>query len=248
MVDRASAVLIRHHVLSARGVAFGAVALALGVYYAVSDTLWDASKWWDLAFLAALLIPAVFALVLLGLPLRRARGLLAVGLACALLAVVLEAADLGAAANFAKLAAATGIGFWFLEWFERPSWVVLVACLVPVVDAISVWRGPTRHVVEERREVFTALSFAFPVPGEQASANLGVPDLLFFALFLAAAARFGLRVSWTWAAMTASFGLTLTLATVTDAFGLPALPLLCLAFLGVNADLLWRDLPRRRPG
>ncbi len=71
---------------------------------------------------------------------------------------------------------------------------MLVALVIPWVDAYSVWRGPTKQIVEHHEHVFTVLSFAFPVPGEHAAANLGVPDLLFFALFLAAAARFGLRV------------------------------------------------------
>ena len=43
-------------------------------------------------------------------------------------------------------------------------------------------------------------------PGENATAQLGLPDVLFFALFLGAADRFGLRVRPTWIAMHASFG------------------------------------------
>jgi hypothetical protein len=121
---------------------------------------------------------------------------------------------------------------------------VIVAAVIPVVDAISVWRGPTRHIVEERPEVFGALSFTFPVPGTGAF-QLGLPDLLFFAIFLAAAQRWHLRVLVTWVLLVASFGVTMALAIYTDPFGiggLPALPLLCLAFLGGNADLIWRRL------
>jgi len=128
------------------------------------------------------------------------------------------------------------------------SVVVIVACVIPVVDAISVWRGPTRHIVEERPEVFGALSFAFPVPGEGAF-QLGLPDLLFFAIFLGAAARWGLRVLATWACLVASFGATMALAIYVDPFGiggLPALPLLCVAFLAPNADLIWRRLRTER--
>ena len=78
--------------------------------------------------------------------------------------------------------------------FERCRGSSLVASIIPWVDAYSVWRGPTKTIVEHHEHVFSVLSFAFPVPGEHAAANLGVPDLLFFALFLGAAARFGLRV------------------------------------------------------
>jgi hypothetical protein len=74
---------------------------------------------------------------------------------------------------------------------------------------------------------------------------------LFFALFLAAAARFYLRPGWTWLAMVASFGATIALAVsgalerIFNLGGLPALPLLSIAFLIVNADLLWRQLRPR---
>ena len=70
-------------------------------------------------------------------------------------------------------------------------------------------------------------------------------SLLLAALFLAAAGRFGLRPGWTWLAMTASFGLTIVLTVAFDVIGLPALPLLSLAFLAVNADLLWQAVRRR---
>ena len=230
-----------------RTTAFLALTVALGVYYGIADELDPISTWWTIALLAFAVIPAVFALVYLALPLRLARGLLAVVAACGIAAFVLELVDLGAPANFAKLAAMTFFGFWFLIWFERVSWLVLVALLVPLVDIFSVFRGPTKEIIENREEVFTALSFAFPVPGGGA-ARLGLPDLLFFALFLAAASRFELRVGWTWLAMTLSFGATMALATAYDVYGLPALPLLCLGFLAPNADLLWRRVREDRQG
>jgi len=222
--------------------AFLALAVALGVYYAVARSLPNFTLWWEVAILSLLLIPAVFGLVYLVLPLWRARGLLAVGLAIAVLAAALQAADLDVLANFAKLAAVTLLAFWFLGYFETAAWVVLVAVIVPWVDAFSVWRGPTKHIITHQRELFTTFSFAFPVPGERNTAQLGLPDLLFFALFLAATVRFDLRTRLTWAAMVCSFGATLALAVAFDINGLPALPLLCLGFLAPNADLIWKRL------
>jgi hypothetical protein len=221
-----------------------AAAALLGVYYAISQRLWDASVWWDVAWLALVLIPAVFALVGLALPLWDARGLAPVGLACAVLAFVSDRAGLDVLANFSKLAAVTLLAWWFLTFFEDVSWVVLVALIIPWVDAYSVWRGPTKHIVEDQPDVFSALSIAFPVPGG-GSANLGLPDVLFYALFLAAAVRWRLRVALTWLCLTLSFGATVALAIWRDVGGLPALPLLSLGFLAPNADLLWRRLRRR---
>jgi hypothetical protein len=77
--------------------------------------------------------------------------------------------------------------------------------------------------------------------------NVGPPDIVFFALFLAAADRFRLRVAATWAAMTGCLAITLALVWWwDDVAGLPALPAVCLGFLAPNADLLWRDVLRLR--
>src|SRR5439155_8426288 len=50
-------------VLGVRAAAFGALAALLGLYYAFSETLWNASDWWDVTWLAFVLMPAFFALV-----------------------------------------------------------------------------------------------------------------------------------------------------------------------------------------
>lgn len=336
-------------VLGERRAAAAALLTVLLVYYVVFRSLPNLPTGWDVAFVGAVLIPAVFGLVWLALPLRRSRGLFVIGVAFAALAVVTSAAGLEVVANFAKLAAATAVAFWFLTYFESALWVAFVALMIPFVDAYSVWRGPTRHIISDRPEVFSALAFAFPLPGERqafvswrtplagepdgydvlrepggmrndelltdangdgevgwleaeleagrdytytvvaldgprtaraevvaraddvndgpepgeptgdrlaptsvevdsadSSAKLGIPDLLFFALFLAATDRFGLRRRTTWLLMTASFGTTLALTYVLYVDGLPALPLLALAFLLANADLLWRRLRTRR--
>ena len=150
-------------------------------------------------------------------------------------------------ANFARLGATTLLGWWFLEFFEEVSWVVLVALIIPWVDAYSVWRGPTKQIVTHHEHVFSVLSFAFPVPGEHSAAQLGVPDLLFFALFLAAAQRFRLRVIWTWLGLVVFLGLTIASTVWFDLSGLPALPAIALGFLLPNADLLWRATRAQRP-
>ena len=228
--------------LTRRASAFLALLAALVAYDEVSTHLWREGVWWDVAWIALVLMPATFALVLLALPLRRARGILLVGIAFAVLAAVLTVANLDVGANFARLAAATLLAWWFLGFFETLGWVVLIACIIPWVDAYSVWRGPTKTITTRHPHVFEVLSFAFPVPGRHEAANLGVPDLVFFALFLAAAARFRLRVLPTWLALVAALGGTIACAVWFDLAGLPALPGISLGFLVPNADLVWRRL------
>jgi len=222
-----------------RAAALLAIGTALGVYDAVAHRLPDVPLGAEIAILGGLIIPLTFALPWLALPAWRSRYVLPVALALAGLAVVLEVFDLDIAANYVKLAAVTGLGWFFLRFFEEVSWVVLVALLIIPVDAYSVARGPTRTILEEKPQVFDQLSIAFPVPGEPFSAQLGLPDVLFFALFLGAALRFGLRVGATWVVCTLSFGATLAIAAFTDVDGLPALPLLAGGFVAANADLLW---------
>jgi hypothetical protein len=232
---------------SRRLFAAAVVLAALSGYYVAAEHLPGVPLWTDAVLASALIIPAVFAVTYLALPVRTWRGLLPVAGALVALAVAWDLAGWEIPSNFAKFAALTAFGLWFLGFFERLSWVVLVAAIIPLVDSLSVWRGPTNEIVTERPEVFDVLSVAFPAP-EAGSFNLGLPDVLFFAVFLAAADRWHLRVRLTWLAMTASFGATLAIALAWDPFdlgGLPALPLLSIAFLAANADLLWRELQRR---
>jgi hypothetical protein len=223
--------------------AFVALAAALAVYFTVHERLPEVSKWWDVAILVTLVLPAVFLTVLLLLPLRKMPWRWIAALVSIALAVAFSIPQWQGPASFAKLAAAMFVGWLFLDFFEEASWVVIVALVIPWVDGYSVWKGPTHTIVKHHVSAFNYLSFGFPVPGEDNTANLGIPDLLFFALFLAAAAQYGLRTRLTWLLMTASFGATIVLVTAWSRVpGLPALPLLSFAFLVANGDLLWRKL------
>ena len=236
----ASALLSRPRALALAGLTF-----ALAAYTAWAGHLWDGGLTADVAFLTAVLFPATFLVVWLVLPLQRAPRLALAGPALVLAAVLLRVAHLDVLFNLAKLFALIALGFWFLSYFETVAWAVLIAAVIPWIDAVSVWRGPTDYVVSEQPGVFEDVSIAFRVPGEESSANLGPPDILFFSLFLAAAERFELRTGWTWVAMTALLGGTLILTATTDVAGLPALPAVCIGFLIPNADRIWRALRRR---
>ena len=226
-----------------------ALVLALTAYDAWAEHLPNVSTSWDVVFIGLVLIPATFVLLLLALPFREeltSRRLLVLVVVLAAITILLELAGADPIANQTKFVAVALLGWWFLQFFESVGLVLLVAILITPVDIFSVARGPTKHIVEQQPQVFDALSIAFPVLGESSSAQLGLPDVLFFSLFLAATARFALRTLSTWVAMALSFGTTLALAVWTDVTGLPALPLLSAGFVLVNADLIWKALRDRR--
>ena len=159
MVGGATALLGRR-----RAAAGAAVLAALLAYYVWQDALPRLGLWGDIAVIAVVLIPAVFALVWFVLPLRQAAGLIAAAAIAVALALVLNFAHAPIPANFVKLAATTAVAFWFLGWFESVTWVALVALIIPWVDAYSVWRGPTHHIVKHQQHLFSALSFALYLP------------------------------------------------------------------------------------
>ena len=226
-----------------RAPALLALGAALIAWYEVVPHLGRTSQWPSIVLIAVLLMPALFGMTWLALPLWSSRRLLVASAVLIVVTVGLSELGQDISSNFAKFAMMTVVGWWFLTYFEALWWVVAVALVIPWVDAYSVWRGPTKAITSHHANVFSSLSVAFVSPGGSA-ARLGLPDILFFSVFLAASVRFRLRPLPTWVAMTASLGLTMVLATWWNVDGLPALPGISLGFLLPNADLLWRRLSR----
>lgn len=228
----------------ARALALVAVGAAVVAYASGARHLWALPERWDVVVVAVVVLPASLALVWLALPLtaRPPRHPLALPALAGLVAVALALADLEGPFQVAKLAAYAFVGFAVLWLFESLWWLTLVAALIPWVDIWSVSTGPTKHVIEERPGIIEHVAVGFPFPGEDSIIYLGPPDVIFFALFLAAAARFELRVAWTWLAMTALLGVTLAAVVFGAVSGLPALPAVCFGFLLPNLDLLWKDV------
>jgi hypothetical protein len=229
-----------------RMVALAGLLVGIVAFGAVAASLPELSEGGAIAIASALVLPAFTATIWLALPLARVHELvLLVAAAVAGVGwIALYFAGLGVASNASKLACFVLVGFWFLSIFEELWWVALISLLVPWVDIWSVFFGPTRYVTEEQPDFFVNVSVALHVPGETTTANIGPPDIVFFALFLAAAQRFGLRTGLTWVAMTGFLSGTLVLVWLMDSSGLPALPAVCLGFLVPNLDLLWRDVRR----
>lgn len=227
--------------------AFALLGAGVGTWYAEFQHVHGLGVWTAIAIIVAGVMPGMFALVLFALPLSRLRWyeLAAVAAVLAVIAFACSETDQGLAANFAKFWAAVFAGWTFLYLFESLSLVVVIAPVIAIVDAISVFapHGPTKQIIENHPQIYTDVAVAFPASTQYIS-SLGPPDILFYALFLGAAWRWGLRTNWTWIGMTAMYGLTLVLTQATDENGLPALPFLAVGFLAPNADLLWQ---RYRP-
>ena len=223
-----------------------ALLAALIGWYEASRHVGAWSLWGAILLIAFVLMPACFLMIWLALPLWDTPWLrLAVATGVLVgLAFLCAALDFPVGENFCKLGALTLLGWLFLSFFEDLSWIVIVALLIPWVDAYSVWQGPTKVLASGKHEnVFNSLSVAFVVPGG-AAARLGLPDVLFFAVFLGASVRFHLRPNWTWVAMMVGLALTMILAHVWHVDGLPALPAISAGLLIANADLIWRRLRR----
>ena len=210
-------------------------------WFVAAPHLGGLSLWADVVLVGFVVMPATLLLVPLALPLWSKRWLPAATVVLALAAFAFSEAGWGLPANFAKLFAAVFAGWSFLRLFEQLSWVVIVALVIPLVDIISVWRGPTHAITTHHFHVYLDVAIAFLVPGGRA-AYLGPPDVLFYALFLAAAMRWNLRPGWTWIATTAMYSLTVVVANIAHVGGLPALPFLSLGFFLANGDLIWKRL------
>jgi hypothetical protein len=228
----------------ARALALAVVGALLLAYSWLAESLWELPTRWDVAVVGLVVFPAATALIWLALPLgltERRHPILLPALAGAV-ALALGLLGLDGPFNLAKLACFALVGYALLWAFHALWWVTLIAALVAWVDIWSVAAGPTRHIVEERPGLIERVAVGSAIPGEASVIYLGPPDVIFFALFLGAAARFGLRVMATWVALTAFLSLTLAAVVLGDVAGLPALPAVCAGFLVPNADLLARDV------
>ena len=216
----------------------------LTAYASAAEHLWDVPRRWDIVLVGFVVLPASLALVWLALPLVDAapkHPLLLPALA-GTAAVALGLLDLEGPFQVAKLAAYAFVGLSLIWLFESLWWVTLIAAVIPWVDIWSVSSGPTKRVIEDRPSIVEEVAVGYPFPGTNAIVYLGPPDVIFFAIFLGVAARFGLRPAATWIAMAGLLGVILAALLLGTVSGLPALPAVCLGFLLPNLDLLWRDV------
>ncbi len=201
--------------------------------------------------LSSALVLAVMAVLVWGLlPLRRlGRRLPLLALVALPLAALFVWLGWVPFANVAKVVAAAALGIWISDELERLSWILVVAGVSAAVDIVSVAAGPTRAIIGQGPVVVGYFTVAITWAGysyTEAFTGLGISDVIFLALYLGTASRFGLRTGWSAVAMSASFLATIAMAMWWTA--LPALPLLSVAFLAVNADLFVKKLRRPSAG
>ena len=139
--------------LRARPLRFGVLAAIVVAWFVVAPHLPYPGHRWNVVLVSFLVLPGTLLLVLIALPLWSRRWMWIAAAIFVALAVLFSVVGVGLPANFAKLAAAVCAGWAFLALFERLSWVVLVAIIIPFVDIISVWRGPTHTITTHHFEV-----------------------------------------------------------------------------------------------
>lgn len=234
--------MTRTHIVAAALAAALLVVLTL-----VSDLLPAFAPRADAIASMALGVALLAAMVWGLLPLRTQAGRLLVVAAVALV-VAIAGTYFGATAVFdlAKIALGAAVGFWLgstlAELTGDVRWIVGIAVVVAVLDALSVFSpvGVTHYLLTRQPQAVPYFVVAFPTFGyavRDVYSALGTADVVFFGLYLSSAAAFGLRVRATAIAIAVSIVVTVSVAVWWRA--LPALPLMGLAFLAANADLLW---------
>lgn len=176
---------------------------------------------------------------------RAALAWIAIPIGALVIVAVAEIPELAAAAivTSALLAAGTLLGAVVGAAIEKPGHLLVVAVISAAVDVFSVLHpsGPTAQLLEVEQAV-SVLILPWPMLGSsEIQPLLGVGDITFSAIYLAAIRRNGLSVPRTIVALAIAFAVTLGIVLVLER-GIPALPLLGLAVIVAHPEA--RRLPR----
>lgn len=164
------------------------------------------------------------------------------------LVVVLNVADVDVASDVAKLTFGGLAGAAFIRVIERPWWLLPISVLVPLADAWSVFssRGVTHAVVERAREEPRWIDWptiATPIAGLDYDTwgRIGIVDVLFLTIMITSAARWELGLRRALVLLPIALLGTSVLVFEGADIAIPALPLLCVAFLVAAGPALVRD-------
>jgi hypothetical protein len=168
------------------------------------------------------------------------------------LAIACTLAGLDVPGTTGRIIAATCAGLLLARLVEQLWWIAVAAFVVSLADSWSVFSssGITHQVVAKAPRALHWATVQVPILGVplRLASQVGVTDLLFLAMFLASAHRWHLGMQRNVLALAASFSVTLALdVELLPNRPIPALPMLALAMVLVNAPAIarsWRSRPR----
>jgi hypothetical protein len=172
-------------------------------------------------------------------------GIVVFGVGAALLAVALNARDVGAAATPVEALVGASAGLLFAYAFGVPTAVVALPVIVAGIDAASLLGGGPRGLPAASADP-DVLTLDLPRWGGGGDvARLGLLDAVFLALFAAWSVRFALRPRLALPLMALGLAGAAALSVAVDR-ALPTLPFLALAFLSAIAPGIPRLLAGSR--
>jgi hypothetical protein len=148
-------------------------------------------------------------------------------------------------ADLSRILAAACVGIALARYITSVGVVLIIVLAAIASDLFSVFAGPTRVLVQEDSPVLDGLLLVFPTFGSALGFGLGVSDFIFLALFAAASRFLDLRYAATLLGVCFAAFLAVTAGLLLQR-PLPALPFIAVAFLLVNADLIFTSLVKRR--
>jgi hypothetical protein len=148
-------------------------------------------------------------------------------------------------ADLSRILAAACFGIALARYITSVGVVLIIVLAAIASDLFSVFAGPTRVLVQEDSPVLDGLLLVFPTFGAALGFGLGVSDFIFLALFAAASRFLDLRYAATLLGVCFAAFLAVTAGLLLQR-PLPALPFIAVAFLLVNADLIFTSLVKRR--
>jgi hypothetical protein len=148
-------------------------------------------------------------------------------------------------ADLSRILAAACVGIALARYITSVGVVLIIVLAAIASDLFSVFAGPTRVLVQEDSPVLDGLLLVFPTFGSALGFGLGISDFIFLALFAAASRFLDLRYAATLLGVCFAAFLAVTAGLLLQR-PLPALPFIAVAFLLVNADLIFTSLVKRR--
>ena len=148
-------------------------------------------------------------------------------------------------ADLSRILAAACVGIALARYITSVGVVLIIVLAAIASDLFSVFAGPTRVLVQEDSPVLDALLLVFPTFGSALGFGLGVSDLIFLALFVAAGRFLDLRYAATLLGLCFAAFLAVTAGLLLQR-PLPALPFIAIAFVIINADLIVTSLVKSR--